>query len=55
MVNDITTAAIQNAAEIIESTLDIQIGNINMPMLMRSKWLLKSLSLFAILFGPMYD
>ena len=55
MVNDITTAAIQNAAEIIESTLDIQIGNINMPMLMKIKWLLKSVSFFALLFGPMPD
>ena len=40
MVNDITAAAIENTAKIIKSTLDIQIGNVNMPMLIKIKWLL---------------
>ena len=55
MMNDITAAAIENTAKIIESTLDIQIGNINMPMFTKIKWLLKSLSYFDLLFGPMPD
>ena len=55
MVNDIVATAIQDAVKIIESTLDIQIGNINMPMLMKSQWLHKTVSFFALLFGPMLD
>ena len=55
MMNYITAASIGNTAKIIESTLDIQIGNINMPMLMRSRWLLKSFSFFVLLFGQMHD
>jgi hypothetical protein len=49
MVNDITTTAIQNAAEIIESTLDIQIGNINMTMFIDSERLHKTTSFSALL------
>ena len=55
MVNDIAATAIQTASKIIESTLDIQIGNINMTMLMESKWLHKTGSFFALLFSPMPD
>lgn len=44
-VDDETIAAVKQAAQIIKGATDIEIGHINMPMLMRTKWLQKTLSL----------
>ena len=55
MMNNIVAVAIQNTAKILESTLDIQIVNINMLMFMKREWLHKTVSFFALLFGPMPD
>src|SRR5260370_6306427 len=41
-VHDRTTVPIQNTAQVIEGPADVDIGDIDMPMLMRLEWLLKS-------------
>src|SRR2546426_4737780 len=44
-VHDKTTVPIQKAAQVIEGPAHVDIGNIDMPMLMRLEWLLKAGSL----------
>src|ERR1700675_2350911 len=41
-VHDRTTVPIQSAAQVIEGLADVDIGDIDMPMLMRLEWLLKA-------------
>ena len=41
-MNDRTAVAIQNAAQIIERATHIDVGNIDVPMLVRMRWLLKT-------------
>src|SRR6266566_6187523 len=41
-MNDGTAIAIQNAAQIVESAAHVDVGNIDMPMLVRLWWLLKA-------------
>jgi hypothetical protein len=40
-MHDRTTVPIQNAARVIEGRADIDVGDIDMPMLMRLEWLLE--------------
>ena len=40
-MHDRTTVPIQNAAQVIEGRADIDVGDIDMPMLMRLEWLLE--------------
>jgi hypothetical protein len=41
-MDDETAEAVQNAARVVEGAAHVDVGNIDMPMLMRLRWLLES-------------
>src|SRR5437588_7786842 len=44
-MNDRTAVAIQNAAQVIERTAHVDVGNIDVPMLVGMRWLLETSTL----------
>ena len=51
-VNDVTAAAIQDAAQVIEGAEDIDVADINMPVFMRLQGLLEAVALTALFDVP---
>ena len=47
-VYDVAAVAIQDRAEIVEGARDIDVGHINVPVLVRSVWLRKAFSFLSV-------